>query len=117
MSDELMRTPSQVLLHIHCNVSEGFRRQITDLTSLIRPTIPAQKVSVPPRDSSGKRAKMLYFDGLTQTATARIYTQTGQRILTTPMRHSLNVSHLTTGIYMVSLTHKRTITTQKLIKK
>lgn len=62
-------------------------------------------------------SQMLYFDGLTQTATARIYTLTGQRILTTPMRHSLNVSHLTTGIYMLSLTHKRTITTQKLIKK
>jgi hypothetical protein len=62
-------------------------------------------------------SQMLYVEGLTQTATARIYALTGQRILTKPIRHSLDVSHLTTGIYMLSLTHKGTTTTQKLIKK
>ena len=62
-------------------------------------------------------SQKLYAEGLTQTATARIYTLTGQPILTKPIRHGLDVSHLAKGTYTLSLTHKGTTTTQKLIKK
>ena len=62
-------------------------------------------------------SQKLYAEGLTQTATARIYTLTGQPILTKPIRHGLDVSHLAKGTYTLSLTQKGTTTTQKLIKK
>lgn len=62
-------------------------------------------------------SQTLYVEGLTQTATARMYTLTGQRILTQPIRHSLDVSHLATGAYMLSLSHKGTTTRVKLIKQ
>lgn len=62
-------------------------------------------------------SQTLYVEGLTQTATARMYTLTGQRILTQPIRHSLDVSHLATGAYMLSLSHNGTTTRVKLIKQ
>ena len=62
-------------------------------------------------------SQTLYIEGFTQTATARMHTLTGQRILTQPIRHSLEVSHLPTGTYMLSLSHKGTTTRLKLIKQ
>jgi hypothetical protein len=60
---------------------------------------------------------MLYVEGLTQTAIATIYTLSGERILTKPIHHSFDVSHLTTGIYMLRLIHNGTTIRIKLVKQ
>lgn len=62
-------------------------------------------------------SQTLYVEGLTKTAAARMYTLTGQRILTKPIRHSLDASHLATGAYMLGLSHKGSTTRLKLIKQ
>jgi hypothetical protein len=62
-------------------------------------------------------SQKLYVDGLTQSATATIYSLSGERILTKPIHHNLDVSHLTTGIYMLRLTHNGTTLRIKLVKQ
>jgi hypothetical protein len=62
-------------------------------------------------------SQMLYVEGLTQTAIATIYTLSGERILTKPIHHSFDVSHLTTGIYMLRLIHNGTTIRIKLVKQ
>ena len=62
-------------------------------------------------------SQKLYVDGLTQSATATIYSLSGERILTKSIHHNLDVSHLTTGIYMLRLTHNGTTLRIKLVKQ
>jgi hypothetical protein len=58
---------------------------------------------------------MLFFDGLESKALVNIYSLTGQRVMHQETYRSLDVSKLISGVYLLELMHKETVTHQKLL--
>jgi hypothetical protein len=92
-------------------------------TSTPSPNMANAVLSIETVEISGLRiypnpvSQKLYIEGLTQSATVSIHSLSGQCILNKTIRHSLNVSHLATGIYMLRLTHKGMTLSIKLVKQ
>lgn len=59
----------------------------------------------------------LYIDGLNDNANVSIFNLTGQRVLQQEVWHSIDVSDLESGMYIIDIEHRGNTTRQKLIKK
>ena len=58
----------------------------------------------------------IYIDGLNEDAEVSVFSLTGQLVLRTNTTHSVDVSELLTGVYLVEVTHNGESMRRKLIK-
>ena len=59
---------------------------------------------------------ILYFDNLADQVLVSIYSLTGQRVIHQTVSHTLDVSELVSGVYMMEEINKEAILHKKLIK-